>query len=88
MPPTVTYDEHIVQVNSFISDSFTLRQQGSGMLAAESVWGAAIQAMAVIDHALIPGSRRHPQQERFIIGLSQQDSLTLELIRGFIIVRR
>ena len=87
MPPTVTYDEHIAQVNSFISDSFTLRQRGSGMLAAESVWGAAIQAMAVIDHALTPGSRRHPQQERFIIGLSQQDSLTLELIRGFRVVK-
>lgn len=87
MPPTVTYDEHIAQVNSFISDSFTLRQQGSGMLAAESVWGAAIQAMSAIDHALTPGSRRHPQQERFIIGLSQHDSLTLELIRGFRVVK-
>ena len=87
MPPTVTYDEHIAQVNSFISDSFMLRRQGSGMLAAESVWGAAIQAMAVIDHALTPGSRRHPQHESFIINLSQHDSLTLELIRGFRVVK-
>ena len=87
MPSTVTYDEHIAQVNRFISDSFTLRQQGSGMLAAESVWGAAIQAMAAIDHALTPGSQRHPQHENFIINLPQHDSLTLELRRRFRVVK-
>lgn len=83
----MTYEEHLIETGRFISDSFMLRQRGSGMLAAESVWGAAIQAMAAVEHARNPASRRHPQQERFIINLLRQHSLPPSLWQGFIIVR-
>ena len=81
------YEEHLIEASRFISDSFALRQRGSGMLAAEAVWGAAIQAMAAVEHARNPGSRRHPQQERFIINLLRQHNLPPNLRQGFIIVR-
>ena len=57
------------------------------MLAAEAVWGAAIQGMAAVSHAQGPTSGRHPQQERFIINLSHQYNLTPALGVGFRIAR-
>ena len=83
----MTYEEHLIETGRFISDSFMLRQRGSGMLAAEAVWGAAIQAMAAVEHARNPSSRRHPQQERFIINLLRQHNLPPNLRQGFIIIR-
>ena len=81
------YDEHIARASRFIGDSSMLQQTGSDMLAAESVWGAAIQAMAAVEHTRSRDSRRHPQEKRFIINLSQRNNLTPELGYGFDIVR-
>lgn len=57
------------------------------MLAAEAVWGAAIQAMAAVSHSQRQDDRRHPQQGRFIINLSHQYDLALGLATGFRTVR-
>ena len=79
----MTYDEHLAQANRFIDDSLTLRQQGSGMLAAEAIWGAAIQAMAAVSHAQSQDGHRHPQRGGFIRNLSRQYDLSPSLESGF-----
>lgn len=79
----MTYEEHLTQANKFISDSFALHEQGSGMLAAEAVWGAAIQAMGAVSHARRRDDRRHPQQLDFILRLSRQHNLSPSLEEGF-----
>ncbi len=83
----MTYDEHVAQANRFIADSHTLRQQGSGMLAAEAIWGAAIQAMAAVSHTRTRDDRRHPQQLDFILLLTRQYILSPSLEAGFGTVR-
>ena len=79
----MTYDEHVAQASRFIDDSFTLRQQDSGMLAAEAIWGAAIQAMAAVTHAQSQDGHRHPQRGGFIRNLSRQYDLSPSLESGF-----
>ena len=75
----MTVDEHIIQANSFISDSLTLQQQGSGMLAAEAVWGAVWQAFAAASHTLGTDEQRHPRHSRAVLTLFAQHNLTATL---------
>ena len=53
------------------------------MLAAEAIWGAAIQAMAAVSHAQSQDGHRHPQRARFIHSLSGQYKLSPTLESGF-----
>ena len=71
----MTVDEHVDQAHSFISDSLALQQQGSGMLAAEAVWGAAVQAIAAVSHTLGTDVRRHPRQSNAIEQLFERHNL-------------
>ena len=79
----MTIDEHIIQANSFISDSLALQQQGSGMLAAEAVWGAVWQAVAAASHTLGADEQRHPRHSRAVLTLLERHNLTATLERGF-----
>lgn len=79
----MTVDEHITQANSFISDSLALQQQGSGMLAAEAVWGAIWQAVAAISHTLGTDEQRHPRHSRAVFALFAQHNLTATFELGF-----
>ena len=83
----MNYDEHVAQTNRFIDESRTLWQQDSGMLAAEAIWGAAIQAMAAVSHAQRQDGHRHPQRVRYIHNLSRQHNLSPSLEGGFGIVK-
>ena len=80
----MTIDEHIIQANSFISDSLALQQQGSGMLAAEAVWGAVVQAVAVVSHTLGTDVRRHPLQSNAIEQLFARHNLAAAFANDFI----
>ena len=53
------------------------------MLAAEAIWGAAIQAMAAVSHAQSQDGHRHPQRSGFIRNLSRQYDLSPSLESGF-----
>ena len=79
----MTVDEHIIQANSFISDSLALQQQGSGMLAAEAVWGAIWQAVAATSHTLGTDEQRHPRHSRAVFALFAQHNLTATFEVGF-----
>lgn len=71
----MTVDEHITQTNNFISGSLALQQQGYGMLAAEAVWGAVVQAVVVVSHTLGTDDQRHPPHSRVIFALFEQHNL-------------
>ena len=77
----MTIGEHIAQANSFVNDSLALQQQGSGMLAAEAVWGAVLQAVGALSHTLGTDDQRHPLRSRAIFALFEQHNL-LVAFRG------
>ncbi len=77
----MTYNEHIAQVNRFLYESLELLRRRSDMLAAEAVWGAVIQAMAAVSHAL--GERGHPRRLAFILGLEGRYNAAPRLTSGF-----
>ena len=57
------------------------------MLAAEAIWGAAIQAMSSVSHAQSQDGHRHPQRGGFILNLSRQYDLSPSLESGFRIAK-
>ena len=53
----MNYERHIAAAESFLREEGRLSNEGgAGMLSAEAVWGAAVQAINAVNHA--QGSRR------------------------------
>ncbi len=53
----MNYTEHVSASETFLLAEDILRESGMGMAAAESVWGAAVQAIEAANHS--GGAARH-----------------------------
>ena len=53
----MNYAEHISAARTFLQSEEILSESGMDMAAAESIWGAAVQAIEAVNHS--DGTERH-----------------------------
>ena len=66
----MNYDQHIAEARLCLHSQALLMESGSKLIAAEAIWGAAVQVINAANHAR--GVNRHPRNNAMRVHIAEQ----------------
>ena len=66
----MNYERHIAEARLCLASQALLMESGSKLVAAEAIWGAAVQVINAANHAR--GVTRHPQNNAMRVHIAEQ----------------